>query len=280
VDAEAYRADSRASWERVAAGWARTRADLQRAAAGVSEWMLDAVDPRPGQTVLELAAGAGDTGLMAAQRVAPDGRAIITDGAQRMVDVARARAEELGVTNAELRPMEAEWIDLPAASVDAVLCRWGLMLLVDPEAALREMRRVLRPGGRLAVAVWDAPEHNPWIAVAREALVRLGVLPPPPDEPGPFALASSVRLADLIDAAGFDDVEVDTVDVTFDVASLDAWWDHLALSSPRLSEAVAGLSPADHYRLRDAVDAAYAPWVGDGGRVRLPGRTLVAAATA
>jgi SAM-dependent methyltransferase len=281
VDAETYRAESRASWERVAAGWRSTRAEMQRAAAGVSEWMLDAVDPRPGQTVLELASGPGDTGLMAAQRVAPDGRAIITDGAQGMVDVARARAEELGVTNAELRTMEAEWIDLPAASVDAVLCRWGLMLLADPEAALREMRRVLRPGGRLALAVWDAPDHNPWIAVAREATMRLGVMPPPPaDEPGPFALADPARLGELIYAAGFDDVEVDTVDLTFEADSLDAWWDHLMLSSPRLSEAVAGLSPADHYALRDAVDATYAPWVGDGGRVRLPGRTLVAAATA
>src|SRR5215210_8632809 len=103
MDAETYRAESRGRWERVAAGWGRTRADLQRAAAGVSEWLLDAVDPRPGQTVLEVASGAGDTGLMAARRVAPGGRAIITDGAQAMVDVARGRAEELGVTNADLR---------------------------------------------------------------------------------------------------------------------------------------------------------------------------------
>jgi hypothetical protein len=143
------------------------------------------------------------------------------------------------------------------------------------------MRRVLRPGGRLAVAVWDAPHNNPWIAVAREATMRLGVMPPPPaDEPGPFALADPARLAELFDATGFNDVAVDTVDLTFEADSLDAWWDHLMLSSPRLSEAVAGLSPADHYALRDAVDAAYAPWVEDDGRVRLPGRALVAAATA
>jgi len=151
MDAETFRATSRERWESAAEGWARHREAMQRDAMPVSQWLLDAIDPQPGQTILELAAGPGDTGLLAAQRVAPDGRAIITDGADAMVEVARARAQELGVENVELRAMEAEWIDLPAASVDGVVCRWAYMLLADPEAALRETRRVLRPGGRVAL---------------------------------------------------------------------------------------------------------------------------------
>jgi SAM-dependent methyltransferase len=281
MDPEAYRAESRTRWERAAPGWAKTRAAMQRAAAPVSQWLVEAIDPQPGQTILELAAGPADTGLMAAELVAPAGKAIITDGAEAMVEVARARAAELGVTNVELRQMEAEWIDLSAASVDGVLCRWGIMLLADPETALREARRVLRPGGRVALAVWDAPEHNPWLALSGREAVRLGVFPPPqPDEPGPFALSAPGRLAAVLEDAGFGDVEVDSVDVLFEADDLDTWWDHLVNSSSRLSDAVRGLSPADHYALRDAVDAAYAPWVGDDGRVGLPGRTLVAAATA
>jgi SAM-dependent methyltransferase len=281
VDPETFRAESRDRWERAAPGWAATREALQRAAAEVSAWLVDAVEPQPGQTVLELAAGAGDTGLLAAERVGPEGRVIITDGAEAMVDVARARAQELGLGNVELRPMEAEWIDLPAASVDGVLCRWGYMLLVDPETALRETRRVLRPGSSVALAAWDAPEQNPWLAVAGREAVRAGLWEPPmPGDPGPFALGDPARIEELLQAAGFDEVEVGALDLTFEAESLDAWWDHTLRTSTWLSDPLERLSPAEHYAFREAFDAAYAPWVDDRGAVRLPARTLVASATA
>src|SRR3954464_13432225 len=184
MDAEAYRAESRERWEAAAAGWAREREAFQRDAMPVSQWMLDAAHLQPGHTVLELAAGPGDTGLMAAELVAPDGKAIITDNAEGMLEAARARAKELGATNVEIRPMEAEWIDLPAASIDAVLSRWGYMLLADPEAALRETRRVLRPGGRVALAAWTAPEHNRWLALPRAGRGAQPLAGPPQGGPG------------------------------------------------------------------------------------------------
>ena len=284
VDPEAFRADSRERWERAAAGWGAARAAMQAAAEPVSRWLLDAVDPQPGQTMLELAAGPGDSGLMAAQRVGPSGRAIVTDFADAMVALAGARARELGLDNVEARQMEAEWIDLSAASVDGVLCRFGYMLLADPEAALRETRRVLRPSGRVALAVWDTPAHNPWLAVMGREAVRAGVYPPPdpaaPPEPGPFALAQPGQVEELLLATGFDDVLLDAVELTFEADSLDTWWEQLSTTSGRLIDALQRLAPADHYALRDAVDAAYAPWVGEDGRVSVPGRALVAAASA
>ncbi len=278
-------ADQRAEmldrWETMAAGWKATRASFQHIVEPVSQWMVQAIHPQPGHRVLELAAGLGDTGLMAAQLVAPGGSVIITDGTAGMIAAAGEHAEEVGATNVELRTMQAEWIDLPTASVDGVLCRFGYMLLVDPEAALRETRRVLKPGGRVALAVWDDLALNPWMGVMRDALVTAGLAPAAvPEGPGPFALASPDAVRELLETAGFDDIEVEPMDLDFDFPSLDAWWDHVMQTSGSTVEIVRGLAPAEHYKLRDLVDAGYAPYVRDDGSLHAPARALVAAATA
>jgi SAM-dependent methyltransferase len=268
-------------WERMASGWKANRASFQRTALPVSQWMVEAIRPQPGHRVLELSAGLGDTGLLAAELVQPGGSVLITDGAEAMVEAARERAAEVGVKNVELRTMQAEWIDLPAASVDGVLSRFGYMLLLDPEAALRETRRVLKPGGRVALAVWAPLENNPWTGVVRAAIEALGAgTPAAPGQPGPFALSAPGALEDLLATAGFDEIEVAPLDVQFEAPSLDAWWEYVMQTSPSAGDVVAGLSPAEHYKLRDAVDAGYAAYVRDDGSILLPGRTLVAAATA
>ena len=268
-------------WDGMAAGWKATREHFQREMEPVSQWLVEAIHPQPGHRVLELAGGLGDTGLLAAQLVAPGGSVLITDGSEHMVAAAREHAEEVGATNVELRTMHAEWIDLPTASVDGVICRFGYMLLLDPEAALRETRRVLKPGGRVALAVWDELGRNPWMKVLRDALVERGLAPAAvPAGPGPFALGSAEAVAELLATAGFEDVEVEPMDLVMDAASLDAWWDQVMQSSMSTAEIVRGLAPAEHYQLRDLVDAGYSPYVRDDGTVELPARALVAAAAA
>lgn len=281
-DVAAFRTSSRERWEQGAAGWSARRRAFQQAALPVSRWMVDAIDPQAGQTVLELAAGPGDTGFIAAERLKPGGKLISTDGAEAMVAVARERAGELGLMDmVDAKPMEAEWIDLETATVDAVLCRWGYMLLADPETALRETRRVLRSEGRVAFAVWDTREVNPLLSAPSAVVVELGLAEgADPGQPGPFALCDREQVADLTATAGFQDIVVDAVDMTFAFASLDDVWEHQRDLSPTLNTATAGMSPSDHYRLRDAFDARLAAYVDADGAVAVPGRTLVVSAVA
>jgi SAM-dependent methyltransferase len=276
-----WREESIARWDRAAPGWAATREAFQRVNLPVSHWMVEAIRPQPGHRVLELAAGLGDTGLLAAELVKPGGSVLITDASDGMVEAARAHAEELGADNVEVRAMQAEWIDMPAASVDAVLCRFAYMLLADPETALRETRRVLKTGGRVALAVWDLPERNRWATIFRAAAEEVGISSAPgPNDAGQFALSAPGAIEELLETTGFDEVEVDALHLAFEAESLDAWWDFVLQTSASMAEAVRGLAPADHYKLRDAIDAGYAEFVRDDGSLLLPARALVAAATA
>jgi SAM-dependent methyltransferase len=131
-----------------------------------------------------------------------------------MLDVARRRAGDRGITNVEFRVMDAEHLDPGTASVDGVLCRFGYMLMADPAAALAETHRVLRPGGRLALAVWAAPERNPFFTVIAAALAA-HVTRPPDGVPNPFSMASPDRTRSLLQAAGFDAVTVDEIPLAF-----------------------------------------------------------------
>ncbi len=211
-DANAHREASLQGWEEAAAGWVRSQELLREFGAPVSHWMLDAVAPQPGQRVLELAAGLGETGLLAAELVAPVGGAIISDQAEAMLAGARERAAQIGLANVEFQVINAEWIDMPVASVDVVLCRWGYMLMADPAAALGETRRVLRSGGRVALAVWDSIEHNPWAQLPGLELRERGLAPAPePGTPGPFALGRAEGVYELLQEAGFAEVNVESL---------------------------------------------------------------------
>jgi SAM-dependent methyltransferase len=189
--AEEHRLHSAAHWEEAASGWVRRQDAIRAFGAPVAHWMVEAIEPQPGQRVLELAAGLGETGLLAAKLVAPTGGVILSDQAEAMLEGARVRAGELDLTNVEFQVWNAEWIDLPVASVDAVLCRWGYMLMADPLAALVETRRVLRPGGRLALAVWDALAANPWALAPRLELLERGLVQPPGAESGSAGAGSA-----------------------------------------------------------------------------------------
>ena len=146
--------------EAIAPTWERRRADVEELSAPVREWILRELAPCEGDVVLELAAGVGDTGFDAAARLGERGRLITSDFSPAMLAAARRRGAERGVANVEYRIVDAERIELDEDSVDGVLCRFAYMLM-DARAALAGTRRVLRPGGRVALAVWGAFGRNP-----------------------------------------------------------------------------------------------------------------------
>ncbi|MEA2211837.1 MAG: hypothetical protein QOF83_1785 [Solirubrobacteraceae bacterium] len=281
IEPDDLRADARERWERASAGWGRAADRIRDWGMPVSVAMVDALALQPGQTVLELAAGPGDTGFLAAELVQPGGRLICSDGAEAMVEVARERAQTVGVNNVEFRQLELEWIDLEAASVDGVLCRWGIMLIVDPEAAAREIRRVLRPGRRAAFAVWDVPERNPWATIPSRVLIQRGYAEPPaPDAPGMFALAPAGALQELLAGAGFTDVVVRPTEVSRHYPGPAAFVAETADMSPLFGATYAKLSPGEREAIAADVVIALEPFTGPDGTVTLPGSSLVAVATA
>ncbi len=281
ADAEEHRRSSAEHWEEAAPGWVRRQQAIRELGAPVSYWMVQAIDPQPAQRVLELAAGVGETGLLAAELVAPAGGVILSDQAEGMLDGARARAAELGLTNVEFQTWNAEWIDLPVASVDAVLCRWGYMLMADPLAALLETRRVLRPGGRIALAVWDAASANPWATLPSSVLIERGLLAPPDGErPGPFALGDAERVRTLLERAGFTEVLLDAVDVRHRHASFEAFWETMLDISRELHDIVLERPSHEIEQLRAAVAERLQPHTASDGSLTIPGRSLVAAASA
>ena len=265
------------AWSSAAAGWA---AESERREAGpvgrAADAMLRAVAPRPGERVLELACGAGDLGLRAAELVGSGGRVLCSDFAEAMVALVRERSQ--GLPQVEARVLDAQ--DLPLDErFDVVLCRLGYMLMPDPALALRASHDVLVPGGRLALAVWAAADRNPWLSLKTDALMaELGAPPPPPGTPGPFALGDRERLQALLDEAGFADAAIEEVTDVRDHGTPDEWWSGGEEGSGPMAALLAQMQPDQVARVREAAVERARPYLRDDGHLWLPAALVVASA--
>jgi SAM-dependent methyltransferase len=279
---EDIRQQSRVRWTATAQGWGRRADQFRRATMPVSTWMVDALGPQPGDTLLELAAGPGDTGFLAAELIRPGGTLICSDFVPEMLNVAQERAKAIGLDNVRFKQIDAETgIDIEAASIDGVLCRWGYMLMADPVTALGQTRRVLKPGARLALAAWCGPDENPWSALPARELIRRGLEEAPdPDAPGQFAWAPEGVIGERLEEAGFVDYEVAAVDFTIAYASVEDWWATTSDMSMRFADATRAMDAGTMAEIQAALGAAAAPFTDGDGAIAIPARTWTAVATA
>ena len=207
----------RRRWDAAAAGWEAEQATVAAVNRPVTEALLAAIAPEPGDVVLELAAGTGDVAEAVAARGA---RVIATDLSPAMVEAARRRR----ISGVEHRVMDMQAIELADTSVDAVVSRFGYMLVPDLARALGETRRVLKPARPLAFATWAPAKRNPWATAYGPVLIERGLQEPPkPGEPGQFALGEPERIEELVGGAGFDEVDVEEVPVEYRFPSWDEY---------------------------------------------------------
>jgi SAM-dependent methyltransferase len=273
-----YRKKSLETWETMAPVWAAEREFRTRTSQDVNSWLIDQLAPAPGDTVLELAAGTGETGFLAARAVGDAGKVISTDFSPGMVEAARSAGGEQGLANVEYRVLDAEHMDLAADSVDGVICRFGYMLMADPAAALADTRRVLRPGGRLVFSVWGPPERNPWVSQLGLLAVQRGLMQPPaPGMPGIFALADQNRIRSLVTGAGFGEPRIDELGLEWDFGTFDYYFEFVARSAGPVAIAMQELPDEARGEMREELRERMSQFDREDG-FRVPRLCLMVAA--
>ena len=274
-----FRAASLQGWARVAPDWGQLTERVDEQLRPASDWMLAAVQLKPGERVLELAGGPGTVSLLAARAVGPEGQVIYTDFAEPMIDAGRQRLAREGAANVEARVMDAEAIELPDGAVDVVLCRMGYMFTADPAATFRETARVLVPGGRLALAVWSDAASNPWVSLPMQAIMQqLDAPPPPPGAPGVFALADAQRLRGLLEQAGLEPAAIETVDGEVRYDSLENWFELTQRLAGPVRALLASVEEAVLEKISQSWRERAASYAQSDGSYALPDRMLLASA--
>ncbi len=253
--------------------WQQDVERRRRDMAEATQHMLEAAGLKPGDHVLDVAAGSGDQSILAARMVEPGGSILATDLSAEMLAVAARVVQQEGLTNVSTRVMDAGQLELPDNAFDAVICRLGLMLMPHRKTALSEIYRVLKPGGKLAALVWSLPEHNP-LHSSTLAIVAKYAQGAPSLPSHPFALGDPTVFERELTEAGFHEITTRALPFQSHYASLDAF---LQSTASRLTAGVMGqLNQQEQQQLLAEVRQALSSFEGRHGLVA-PSEFLLAA---
>jgi SAM-dependent methyltransferase len=230
------------AWNAIAQGWHSSIPLMRAWFAPATDLMLDLAGIDTGNRVLDIAAGDCDQSMAAAKRVGPTGYVLAVDIADELLEIGAQSAREAGFQNIETRIMDGGDLDLPDASFDAVICRFALMYLPDPASALRGMKRVLKPGGRVAVVVYGE-NGSPEFSCARAAVRRHLRLPETKSDA--HSLGETALLRHTLEEGGLSKIEIHALDLPIHMASAEECVRYLQSSSPGLAELTLPLSPAE-----------------------------------
>jgi SAM-dependent methyltransferase len=227
-DPNQFKMAQREGWDSVAEGWKDWWEHIEKGAQKLSQRLIELAEIKRGQRVLDIATGIGEPSITAAKVVGTDGHVLATDISRQMLAIAKERATLLRLQDIiEFKESDAENLDLPNSSFDAALCRWGLMLFPNLDAAIRKIYSSLVSGGRFAAAVWADATKVPIISLATRVIgSQVQISAPPPGVPNPFSLADTNKLENSLARAGFRDIHIDTVIVTFEFESGEDYCRH------------------------------------------------------
>lgn len=274
----AYKEMVKTQWNEAAPTWHRWTPAMRAQYAIATELMLDLAKVGPGSHVLDVAAGDGYPSMLAAERAGPEGSVLAIDLAWEQLKYAASAAEEVNLENFRTRVMDGEDLDLPDASFDAAICHFGLMFFPEPARALREMWRVLRPGGRVSTVNYAA-EGSPESTLASEIIRQhVGDGVDEPERLSGGSLGAPGVLPCLFQAAGFGAVEVHALSLPLRLESAAEARSYLQEAYPSLSGMIAPLPSEERARAWAEIERALSAFEGPGG-LEIPNEFLVVAGT-
>jgi ubiquinone/menaquinone biosynthesis C-methylase UbiE len=239
---EQIREQQKETWNKFSSGWKKWNDFTMDWIKPMGDEIIRLLKPKEDDMVLDVAAGTGEPGLTIATML-KSGKVIVTDLAEDMLEVARENAVKRGIKNFETKVCDVCELPFADNTFDAVSCRFGFMFFPDMLLAAKEMARVLKPGGRIATAVWGVPEKNFWVTAIMSTINKNIQLPSPPQgAPGMFRCAQSGFIADLFKQAGLKNISETEVSVKLNTGTTDVYWNFMnEVAAP----VVAALSKAD-----------------------------------